>query len=148
MFCILCAYKRTNCAAEFTDLSLTDRKRSCFLDLINLYAGYMHVATVNILFFCKMFFFLLTWPLTMSKEKGGRKCRSERFGKFAFSGLAFWLRQDWYRILVHGTMPTGFYFFALKYDSLPVVEFPVAWLCDTNLSGMSITDNAPVFTSD
>lgn len=45
-------------------------------------------------------------------------------------------------------MPTGFYFFALKYDSLPVVEIPVAWLCDTNLSGMSITDNAPVFTSD
>ncbi|NXL15543.1 SUSD1 protein, partial [Setophaga kirtlandii] len=47
-------------------------------------------------------------------------------------------------ILVHGTMPTGFYFFTLKYDSLPVVEFPVAWLCDTNLSSISITDNAPV----
>ncbi|NWT57309.1 SUSD1 protein, partial [Erythrocercus mccallii] len=41
-----------------------------------------------------------------------------------------------------------FPFFALKYDSLCVGEFPVAWLCDTNLSGMSITDNAPIFTSD
>ncbi|NXL70160.1 SUSD1 protein, partial [Leptocoma aspasia] len=38
---------------------------------------------------------------SVSKENSGRKCPSERFGKFAFSGLASWLRQDWYRILVH-----------------------------------------------
>ncbi|NXO84436.1 SUSD1 protein, partial [Sitta europaea] len=72
----------------------------------------------------------------------------ERFGKFAFSGLkfAFWLRQGWCGNLVCGTVSTSFHFFALKYESLPVGEFLVAPLCDTNLSGISITDNAPMFT--
>ncbi|NXC89336.1 SUSD1 protein, partial [Cercotrichas coryphoeus] len=41
-----------------------------------------------------------------------------------------------------------FPFFPLKYDSLPVGEFPVDWQFDTNLSGMSITDNASMFNSD
>ncbi|NXB94795.1 SUSD1 protein, partial [Vidua chalybeata] len=43
---------------------------------------------------------------SMSKKSSGRKSPLERFAKFTFSGLAFWLRQDWYRILVHGTVPT------------------------------------------
>ncbi|NXI75985.1 SUSD1 protein, partial [Rhipidura dahli] len=65
-------------------------------DFITLYADYMHVSTVSILFFCKMFFLLLTWTLTLSKESSGNKCPLERSGKFCFAGLAFWLRQDWY----------------------------------------------------
>lgn len=84
------------CASEFTDLSLTVQKMDCFLDFIILYADYMHVDTVSILFFCKIFFFLLSWPLTLSKESSGSKCPSERSGKSGFSQLAFWLRQDWY----------------------------------------------------
>lgn len=41
-----------------------------------------------------------------------------------------------------------FPFLALKTDSLPVGEFPVAKLCDTNLSNVSIVHNVPVFSSD
>ncbi|NXE27883.1 SUSD1 protein, partial [Ardeotis kori] len=37
---------------------------------------------------------------------------------------------------------------ALKTDSLPVGEFPVAELCNTNLSDVSITDNVPMLSSD
>ncbi|KGL97239.1 Sushi domain-containing protein 1, partial [Charadrius vociferus] len=41
-----------------------------------------------------------------------------------------------------------FPFLALKTDSLPLGEFPVAELCDTNLSNVSIVHNVPVFSSD
>ncbi|NXO23776.1 SUSD1 protein, partial [Cisticola juncidis] len=44
------------------------------------------------------------------------------------------------------TVPTGFHFFALKHDSLPIGGFLVPWLCDTNLSG--ITHNAPMLIND
>ncbi|NXP34116.1 SUSD1 protein, partial [Leiothrix lutea] len=47
------------------DLSPKDRKRGCFLDFIILHADYAHVAIVSVLFFCKMFLFLLNWSLTL-----------------------------------------------------------------------------------
>ncbi|NXC36099.1 SUSD1 protein, partial [Campylorhamphus procurvoides] len=54
------------------------------------------VATVNILFFCKMFFFLLTVAIeSVSKQSSGSKCPSERSDKLASAGFAFWLGQDW-----------------------------------------------------
>ncbi|KAF1571559.1 Sushi domain-containing protein 1, partial [Eudyptes chrysocome] len=41
-----------------------------------------------------------------------------------------------------------FPFLALKTDSLTVEEFPVAELCDANLSDASIIDNVPMFSGD
>ncbi|NWW00034.1 SUSD1 protein, partial [Machaerirhynchus nigripectus] len=66
---ILCAYKRTYCASEFTDLSLTDRKMGYFLDFIILYPDYMRVATVSILFFCESFYNKLVPFLIVSTVK-------------------------------------------------------------------------------
>ncbi|NWX71832.1 SUSD1 protein, partial [Alca torda] len=40
-----------------------------------------------------------------------------------------------------------FPFLALKTDSLPVGEFPVAELYDTNLSNVNVIDNVPMFSS-
>ncbi|KAF1533750.1 Sushi domain-containing protein 1, partial [Eudyptula minor] len=57
---------------------------------------FTHVATISILFFCKIFFFLLTVVIEpMSKQSSGSKCPSEKFGKLVSSGFVFWLRQDW-----------------------------------------------------
>ncbi|NXQ84542.1 SUSD1 protein, partial [Nyctibius grandis] len=70
-------------------------------------------------------------------------------------GFVIWLRQDWCSG-IHGYMLEFWYmvkccwfpFLALKIDSLPVREFPVAELCDANLSDVSITDNVPMFSTD
>ncbi|NWT67512.1 SUSD1 protein, partial [Prunella himalayana] len=52
-----------------SSLSLTDRKRGCFLDFIILYAGCAHVATASILFFCKIFLSKLISSLIVSTVK-------------------------------------------------------------------------------
>lgn len=99
--------------------------------------------------------FLLTVAIeSVSKQSSGSKCPSEKFGKVTSSGFVFgqgtiaavallatcWNFSPWYSAY-------WFPFLVLKTDSLPVGEFPVAELCDTNLK-VCIIDNVSMFSSD
>ncbi|NWS63944.1 SUSD1 protein, partial [Chunga burmeisteri] len=78
----------------------------------------------------------ITVSVTVAVQTKGRLC-----GKLASSGFVFWLRQHWcsgipgytpeFQSMVQCLVVS---ILTLKTDSLPVGEFHVAELCDTNLS--------------
>ncbi|NXE94433.1 SUSD1 protein, partial [Menura novaehollandiae] len=126
------------------DISTSDDNPNVCLDLnsgSNYVVNITTISSTNI-----------TVSVTVAIQTKGRfKCSSERFGKFASSGFAFWLRQTWY-CGIFGYVPEFqsmvqclLVFISCLEKLFSVGEFPVTSLCDTNLSGMSITDNAPFF---
>lgn len=91
---------------------------------------------------------------SVSKQSSGSKCPSERFGKFTSSGFVFRLWQDWCSGILGYMLEFQawynaywFLFLVLKTECLPMGEFPVAELCDSNLN-VCIIDNVPMFSSD